>query len=233
MRLLRLSLLLVVLSIPAKGWGKADTAAIGKVKLPEPENVGRQLRLNIDISRPFINLTQRTKKSYEAAVDFYLRKEVYAVAEAGFGNSIYEYPDLNYRSSSSFFRLGIDKSLIKRLAGNDWDAAFIGFRYCMGFVNRQEATYTIIDSLWGSTSGIIPAHAFIAHWAEVTGGVRVELLPGFMAGWNVRARFLLSDKAFRELSPVFIAGYGKGDQTTQFDFNFYLCYAMRWGGKAR
>jgi len=232
MRLFYTLLLLSGLFLPVTGRGQADSASFEKMK-PKDEKYGRQLRFNFDISRPVINLTQDTKKSYEAGVDFYVRKEVYAVAEGGFGSAIYEYPDLSYRSNSSFFRVGIDKSLIKRLAGNDWDAAFIGARYCMAFINRQEASYTIVDSLWGNTSGIIPAHSFTAHWAEVTGGVRVELLPHLMAGWNVRARFLLSDKAFRELSPVFIAGYGKGDQTTQFDFNFYICYALRWGGEAR
>jgi hypothetical protein len=49
-----------------------------------------------------------------------------------------------------------------------------------------------------------------------------------MAGWNVSARFMLNEKAFRDLSPVFIAGYGKGDKSVAFGFNFYVCYAIRW-----
>jgi hypothetical protein len=161
-------------------------------------------------------------------VDYYLKKEVYAVLEGGFGSANHDYPDLSYKTTNSFLRVGIDRTLIKRLGPGDWDAAFIGARYAIGFINRNEAAYTIVDSLWGSTSGTIPAKSFTAHWAEITGGVRVETLPNLFLGWNVRGRFLLNDRAFSELSPAFIAGFGRGDRTTVFDFNFYLCYAFRW-----
>jgi hypothetical protein len=33
---------------------------------------------------------------------------------------------------------------------------------------------------------------------------------------------------FKELSPNFIPGYGKGDKKTAFGFNFYVSYAIRW-----
>lgn len=214
---------------PGIAMAQADSAARKKVR--PKENYGHQLRFGFDISKPLINLAQSTKTSYEAEIDYYIGKEVYAVAEGGFGSANYDYPDLSYRSRASFFRVGIDKTLIKRIGSNDWDAAFIGARYGAAFINRQEATYTIVDSVWGTTSGTIPAKSFMAHWAEVTGGIRVELLRNISAGWNVRGKFLLTDKTFRELSPVAIAGYGKGDKTTIFDFNFFICYALRWGGE--
>ena len=232
MRLFSPVLYLFILLHATVSSAQPDTASGAKKKKPD-EHYGHQLRFGFDISRPVVNITQQIRTSYEAEADYYLRNEVYAVAEGGFGSAVYEYPDLNYRSTSSFFRAGIDKTLIKRLAGNDWDAAFIGARYGVAFIKRQEATYTIIDSLWGNTSGTIPAKTFTAHWAEITGGVRVELLRNLMAGWNIRGRFLLNERAFRDLSPVFIAGYGKGDRSTIFDFNFFICYTLRWGGEGQ
>ncbi len=224
-------LVILILLMPAgRAFAQADSAAQAAPQKPA-EHYGRQLRIAFDVTKPVISLARGNRSSYEAAVDFYVKKEVYAVVEGGFGSAIYEYPDLSYRTNSTFFRAGLDKTLIKRLNGRDWDMAFIGVRYGAAFVNRQEATYAIIDSLWGTTTGSIPSKAFTAHWMEITGGVRVELLPRLMAGWNVRGRFLLSDNAFGDLSPVFIAGYGKGDRTSAFDFNFYVCYAIRWGGR--
>jgi len=214
--------------IPIVSISQSDTS---HKKHQEPEHFGHQLRLDLDLSRPVINQTQSTHTSYEAAIDYYIKNEVYAVAEGGFGSAVYDYPDLSYKSNSSFFRIGLDKTLIKRINNNDWDVAFMGIRYGAAFINRQEAKYAIIDSVWGTVSGIIPAKSFVAHWAEITGGIKVELLKGLMVGWNIRGRFLLNEKAFRELSPVYIAGYGKGDKTSVFDFNFYLCYAVRWGSK--
>lgn len=213
--------------LPPESRAQSDSAS---KPAPKPkEDYGHQLRFSFDLSRPAINLAQSTRSSYEGAIDYYLRNELYAVAEGGAGSSEYAYTDLSYISNSSFFRIGLDKTLIKRLNGSDWDAAFAGVRYGIGFINRGEAAYTIIDSVWGTTSGTVPAKAFTAHWAEVTGGVRVEVIKGFMLGWNLRGRFLLNERAFRELSPVYIAGYGKGDKSTIFDFSFYACYAIRWG----
>jgi len=193
--------------------------------------IGHQLRLGVDILRTILNLAQDAQQSYEASLDYYWRKELYIVLEGGAGSSHYDYPDLNYTSNSSFVRLGVDKTILSRLGPGDWDAAFFGLRYGLGFIQRGEASYLIVDSVWGNSSGLVPAKNFMAHWAELTGGVRVELLHGLFAGWDVRARFLLNGRSFQDLSPSFIAGYGRGDKTTVFDFNFYLLYAIRWGSK--
>lgn len=207
----------------------AQTDSIVAKKAKPKEQYGHQLRLGIDIARPIINLSQDTRSAYEAEVDYYYKKELYFVVEGGFGSARYEYPDLSYTSKNSFFRVGIDKTLITRLGASDWDAAFLGLRYAIAPVSRSEAAYTIVDSLWGSTTGSIPEKSFMAQWAELVGGVRVEIFKGFFAGWNVRGRFLLNAQSFKELAPAFIAGFGRGDKTTVFDFNFYLCYALRWG----
>lgn len=225
-----LQLLAVMLCAICPASAQTDSAAISRKK--PVAHYGHQIRFGFDISKPVINLAQNTYSSYEAEADYYIRNEVYGVAEGGFGSAKYEYPDLRYNSNSAFFRIGLDKTLITRIAGNDWDAAFIGMRYGAAFVNRKDAAFTIIDSLWGFYSGAIPAQTFTAHWAEVTGGVRVELLRNVFAGWNVRGRFLLNGRSFQELAPVFIAGYGRGDKSTVFDFNFFICYALRWGSEA-
>lgn len=192
--------------------------------------LGHQLRLSFDLSRPLINQIQSTHNGYEAAVDYYFKNELYFVLEGGGGSATYDYPDLSYRTNSAFFRLGFDKTLLKRMNRKDWDMVFMGMRYGMSSVQRQEAAYTLLDSVWGSTNGTIPAKDFLAYWLELTGGVKVEVLRNVMLGWNIRARFLLNGRSFTELSPIYIAGFGRGDKTTVFDFNFYVAYTFRWGG---
>ena len=227
MRRILFLLLLSPLLCPSSARAQADSVSAPADKKPSVA-VGHQLRFSFDISKPVMNQIQDHNKSYEGAIDYYIGKEVYGVLEGGAGTSVYDYPDLSYKSSNTFFRLGVDKTLIKRLNGNDWDAVFIGARYGIAFIDRGEASYVITDSLWGTTSGAIPSSSFTAHWVEVTGGVRVELLRNLMAGWNVSARFLMNERSFDDLSPSFIAGYGKGDKGIAFGFNFYVCYALRW-----
>jgi hypothetical protein len=208
----------------------ADSTATSRKK-PVEMKTGNQLRVTFDISKPIINAAAKNRQSYELGVDYYLKKEVYLVAEGGFGKSDVDYPDLAYKSSGSFVRLGVDKGMLQRLFPKDWDGAFVGVRYGLGIIKRGEATYVINDPLFGNTSGIVEAQNFTAHWAEITGGVRVELIRNFMVGWNVRAKFMLNASAFSQLAPAYIAGYGKGDGSTAFDFNFNLCYMVRWGEK--
>ena len=58
--------------------------------------------------------------------------------------------------------------------------------------------------------------------------MKIELINGFFAGWTVRAKFLINPKAMGDLKPYLIAGYGAGEKSTAFDYNFYLSYAVRW-----
>lgn len=106
--------------------------------------------------------------------------------------------------------------------------AFIGLRYGFAPVRRGEATFATTASVWNTTAGTVPAESLSYHWAELTGGIRVELLPGFFTGWNVRAKFLMNGSEKNELRPSYVAGYGKGDNNTAFDFNVWALYAIRW-----
>jgi hypothetical protein len=208
----------------------AQTDSSKKKKVPE--HYGHQLRLSFDISKPVINQLQNTRKSYEFALDYYHRNEIYFVLEGGFGSAGYHYPDLSYDTRNSFIRLGFDKTLIKRIGNKDWDMAFFGLRYGLGLIRRDAATYTIGDSVWGTSFASIEPANQTAHWVELTGGIKVELLPDFMVGWNLRGRFLMNETSFRDLKPVYIAGFGRGDKSTILDFNVFVSYDIRWGGKA-
>jgi hypothetical protein len=187
-----------------------------------------QVRIGFDLSKPVLNILLDTRKSYELSVDYYLGKEIYGVLEGGWGSARQDYEDLRYSSRNAFARVGIDKSLLVRLAPSDWDMASIGVRYGYAPVRRGEATFTTRDTVWGGTSGTVPAVNRGVHWMEIVGGMRVEVLPKIQVGWNIRGRFLFSQSAFTDLRPSFIAGYGQGDKNTVFDFNVWAVYALRW-----
>lgn len=207
-------------------WARAQEGSNDTVAVARPD--AKQIRVGIDISRPVLNQVFRNRHSYEFSLDYSLPKDIYLVAEGGFGGSDVAYEDLRYTSNNSFFRAGIDKSMLQRLFPSDWDYLFVGLRYGVGLVERSDAVYTTVNPVWGSTSGSIEGKKVSAHWAELTAGLRVELLKGFFAGYTVRAKFLITQSVFRELPPAYVAGYGKGEKTTSFDFNFYLQYALRW-----
>lgn len=191
----------------------------------------KQLRIETDISKFFSNNWSNNRKSYEFSIDYYWRKDLYIVAEGGWGSAHLNDSILNYSSTNTFFKAGINKSMLTRVLPNDWDMAFVGFRYAIGLINRSDASYVTRDPYWGYTSGTIAGKNITAHWAELVAGVRLELYKGIFTGWTVRGKFLLNKGQLKELPPFAIAGYGKGDRNTIFDFNFHLGYAIRWQKK--
>lgn len=225
-----LSSIYLLFAVPCFAQQPADTTTAQKSVKPK-EMTSHQLAISFDITQPIANALVNYRTGYELAADYYMKNNVYAVAEGGWGNCNVDYSDLKYTTNNSFFRVGINKCLLQRMMPKDWDMAFIGVRYGMAFAQRSEGTFTTSDSLWGNTSGSIPGKSFTPYWAEVTGGVRVELVNGFFAGWTIRGKFMLNSNSFKDLSPLYIAGYGKGDKTAVFDFNFYITYAIRWKRK--
>ncbi len=206
-----------------------DTTA-EKKKAPKPPYV-HQFRVGFDLSRIAANIMFPSRQSYEIQADYLLRNNIYIVAETGYGTGKVDYENLKYSNNGYYFKIGVDKSFLDIVSSRDFDIGFIGLSYGAGPGKRTEATYTIPSIFGPPTTGTTPAQSYFVHWGEITGGVKVEIFKGVFLGWNGRMRFLLNPGTFKELSPAFIPGYGKGDKSTAFDINFYISYAIRWGGK--
>lgn len=213
---------------------QTDTTQAEESDSPPPRKKydgGHQLALGIDILYPVLNTQVENKYTYEGEAFYYLKNEYYAVAEGGWGGSKVIYPDLKYNTTNYFARIGFNKSILYRESEHDWDMMFAGFRAAFANVNRTAGEYVVTDSLWGSLSGISPSKSFAVVWAEINLGMRVELVRGLLAGWNIRGKFMMNGKSFRDLQPLHIAGYGRGDKSSAFDLNVYLDYAIRWNKK--
>ena len=207
-----------------------DTAAVPKMK--KKELSGRQLLVGIDVFHPVINHFVGGQQSFEVEAEYYTRNEYYLTLEGGAGGANVNYPNLAYNTNNTFLRFGFNKSVLTRNTPKDWDIMFIGLRAAGSLVNRGLASYTILDSVWGNYSGPPQSGStFLALWAELTAGMRVEMAKNLFVGWNIRGKFMLNGRSFSALSPLYIAGYGKGDKNAVFDFDVYVSYALRWKRK--
>ena len=209
----------------------ADTISQPKVK--KKDTLSHQLCLGIDLFHPVINHFLTGRSAWEFQADYYLRNEFYGAMEMGWGGSKVSYTDLRYTTTNNFLRLGFNKTILTRESANDWDMMMFGLRVGAGRISRSAATFMVADSIWGNThdSTLSTRPPFMAIWAELTLGTRVEITHRFYAGWNIRGKFMMNGRSFKDLSPLYIAGYGKGDKNSSFDFNVYLSYALRWPRK--
>ncbi len=203
----------------------------GGVKATPPEDtlakLPRQIRVGLDIARPLVNLLAENRYQYEAEVDVSLRKDNFAVLEAGFGGFKSVYADLSYSSTNTFVRLGFDKSFLKRLFPQDWDGGIFGIRLAAAPTSQTAVTYVSSNPIWGTVNGSQEATNRVFYWTELTGGIRLELLPRFFTGWNVRVKYLFNTLEEDRPTPGYIAGYGAGDKSTAFDFNVWVMWAFR------
>ena len=227
-RIISIFLLLLVWGTSRAQVAADTTAAPDTVAAPHKEIGSRQLVFSADIVNPIRNMLTTSQTGYEFGMDYYTHGELYLVAEGGWGDSKVAYNDLNYTTKNQFLRFGFNKILLPRENATDWGGLFMGLRLGGANITRTAASYSVIDSVWGNSSGALSGKSFNAFWMEITAGVRVELVKGLLAGWNLRGKFLLNGKSFNDLSPLYIAGYGRGDKNAVFDFNFYLSYAIRW-----
>jgi len=183
-------------------------------------------RFGVDLSKIVRSQLAKDYKTYEFQIDANFSKQTSLAFEFGGGNSQVDNAFLVYKSSSVFGRLGIDKTFFNTEFKGDMDNAFVGIRLAFSPIQRNNATFVIKDQFWGDTSGVINSTRFNAMWIELNGGFRVELYKNIFAGWNVRAKTFLNPKRFELLPPSYLAGYGRGDKNTAFDFNFYILYGI-------
>ena len=211
-----------------------DTVVVDSTehKVRKTDSSGHQLCVGADIFHPILNSFVTNKKGYEIEADYYMRNEFYLVAEGGWGESTVDFIDLKYKTTNNFLRLGFNKAMATRENKRDWDMMLFGLRIGAANISRGPASYTVIDSVWGNSPGSQPGKNFPAFWAELTAGMRVEFARGLFAGWNLRGKFMMNGKSFKDLSPLYIAGYGEGDKNAVFDFNVYISYGIRWKRKS-
>ena len=184
------------------------------------------VRIGVDLSKFVASYIDKSYNSYEFTADLHYKKDIYFVTDFGFGNSQVSNQQISYGSKNTFVRLGIDKTFFGKEFKGDMDNAFIGLRYGAGFVNRAAGSYFIKDTIWGNTSGTVQNAKFVAHWVELVGGFRMEVLKNIFVGWNIRVKTFLNPKKFAELPPPYLAGYGQSEKNTAFGYNFYLLYGM-------
>lgn len=217
----------------------ADTAKSQKSSgsfVSKPKNdvvTVHQLRVGFDIGRFLFNNLYPSRKGYEIQFDYNWKGKLYLAAETGWGQGNVDYSFLQYKTQGEFIRLGIQQSLLGQNSPKDFDNAFIGVRYAMGIGEIGDANFTVPSPFGGTTAGVAPGQNYFVHWGEIVGGLEVAIWRHFYAGWMARGKFLINPHTFKQLSPNYIPGYGKGDKNSIFDFNFYISYGIQWTKNSR
>lgn len=186
------------------------------------------IRFGMDVSRPFQDLwTKGNRYGTEFSADMEIWPNLFPVFETGYDVLKIKTSYIDYSSSGSYSRFGMDYNLLQAQNEKDKDVFFIGLRYGFAVAGQQVNKYTI-DSYWGMVDGNFGNQTYVAHWSEIVFGIKGQIFNNFYMGWTIRGKMKLSKKNL-EFPPVyFIPGYGKAEKGFNLDFTYSVYYNIPW-----
>lgn len=184
------------------------------------------LRLGVDITRPIHGLwTKGDRYGADFSGDFELKPNLYVAAELGWEQMEMEHDYVDYESSGTYIRLGIDYNFLKTDGPEDRNMFYVGARYATG-INKQQVNNYVINEYWINTEGSFGEQSYNSHWLEAIIGLKTEMLPNFYMGWSIRAKMMIHQKDF-DLPPIyFTPGFGNSEGSVTLDFTYSLFYTI-------
>lgn len=151
---------------------------------------------------------------YEGAVRANLKGKYFPIIEGGIGvcNHTDEATELHYKTSSPFFRIGLDYNVLAdKTSGN---RVFGGARLAFSSFKYDISGPDLVDPYWNtSTPYNFKGLTGNQVWLELCIGVEAKIWKAFHLGWSARYKNRISKKADAIGDPWYVPGYGKGGTT--------------------
>jgi len=189
------------------------------------------ISLGMDITGPVLYALDNSRFSYEGHLSYRLNYKYYIVCEPGYSEYNYDQYNYEYNSKGWFVRIGADIGMLAPVASKINHFAGIGLRYGLS-VFEQETPFIIIDSYWGRINTSIPRNTVHAHFLEVQGSVKTELVRNLLIGWSVKLRTLIYSSGRNEEKAVYIPGIGGTDASFVPAFSYYIIYRIPIGSSS-
>ena len=161
---------------------------------------------------------------YEAALRVNLHDEWFPIVEAGVGKATHddEVTQLYYSTSAPYFKVGIDKNMLKDKHGPN--RLYVGLRY--GFtsykIDLSRPDFPDPVWLWNTGFGVKDASCKY-HWAEVVVGVDAKIFGPLHLGWSIRYKQRLAHSEEGEFgNPWYVPGFGTYNTNLGATFNVII-----------
>ena len=149
---------------------------------------------------------------YEGALRVNLHDEWFPVVELGYGraNSEDEVTKINYKTSAPYFKVGIDRNLLKDKHGPN--RLYVGLRYAYTSYKVDITRPGLTDPTWHWDSDYsILDYPCNMHWMEVGLGLDAKIWGPLHLGWSVRYKLRISHKEGDFGNTWYVPGFGGND----------------------
>ncbi len=183
------------------------------------------ISLGVDLSRFAIRYFQPYRTDATINLDARFMDRFYFASDISYNNTSHRDENYRYRSSGMSATLGVNYNFLKKNVPRENFIIYGGLRYGLAFFNYEIPEYRIYSDYWGNVRGNFPSTSQLAHWMEMTVGIKVEVLKNFYLGWSLHERILLNGGlAKKDFPPLIIPGFGKGYKRSAFDVQYSVSY---------
>ena len=219
----------------------AVSSTLKEIELEQTEPKTYALRAGIDIVKPLITQFSNDYKGLEIVGDLQLGKRLYVAAELGTEEKTQQAELINFTTSGSYFKLGIDYNFFNNWKGMN-NALYLGLRYARSLHTHTVNSYELYQLTRylrqaptenGYASG--ERQQISNGWVELLVGTKVQLLPNFYAGISARLHILNTNPQPENFGNLYAPGFNKITDDNKFGagFNYTLTYSFpfRFGKK--
>lgn len=149
---------------------------------------------------------------YEGALRVNLHDEWFPIIEAGIGKAKCddEMTRIYYSTSAPYFKIGIDKNLLKDKHGPN--RLYAGLRYAFTNYKVDISRPNFDDPVWKWDTGYgIKDAPCKLHWIEAVVGIDAKIFGPFHLGWSVRYKRRVYHKEGNFGNTWYVPGYGTND----------------------
>jgi hypothetical protein len=162
---------------------------------------------------------------YEGALRINLHDEWFPIFELGYGKADHmeEATQIAYKTSAPYFRVGIDRNLLKDKHGKNRLYGGIRYAFTSYKVDIFRPEFSDPTWLWPVSYEIMGAPCK-HHWLEVVLGLDAKIFGPLHLGWSVRYKRRLSHSEEGDFGNTwYVPGYGKyGDTRLGGTFNVII-----------
>ena len=162
---------------------------------------------------------------YEGALRINLHDEWFPIVEAGLGRANHDddVTHIHYETSAPYFRVGIDKNMLKDKHGKNRLYAGLRYAFTSYKVDIHRDKYQDPVWEWDTTYDIKDAYCN-QHWLEVVIGVDSKIYGPLHLGWSLRYKRRIAHSEDGNFGNTwYVPGYGKyGDTRLGGTFNVII-----------
>lgn len=190
------------------------------------------IRFGIDIFRLGRSTFESDYRGIELVGDYRISNNYYIAAEIGNEERTIDDDRVNFTTSGSYIKAGIDINLYENWLDMD-NMVYMGFRYAFSTFSQQINTYRIYNTnpYFGENPPVVSGLKYdglTAQWIEVVLGVKAELFRNFYGGFSFRIHRLVSNIQPDNFENLHIPGFNRTNEGSSFgtSFNYTLTYLI-------